>query len=391
MRVSLVPISALHVAICFVILCCHGLFNQHALAGPFEEAQAAYEQQDFATVLKLMKPLAEANEASAQTTLASLYEFGLGVPQDFKAAAQWYRRAAEQGQPDAQLRLGTLLTEGVGVTRDNQQASIWLEKAAEQNHAEAQYLLALQIENDLHPNYMPQNAVAWYVKSADQNYHEAQASLGVLYQDGTFVAQDYHKAREYYLKAAEQGNLRAQNNLGVLYTRGLGVVQDYDTGFSWYKQAATGGYGKAMRNLGVMYDNGFGVEQSDQEAIYWYRKATEKSRQQRSAGKNATPGQDTPPLSPTIGLSELKALASIGNGNAQFMLGSLYFSGDGVPQDYVYAYAWFNLASSGGINGANEKRNTILARMTPDQINEAQELARQWQSRIDNNTHGKKQ
>jgi TPR repeat protein len=64
---------------------------------------------------------------------------------------------------------------------------------------------------------------------------------------------------------------------------------------------------------------------------------------------------------------------------AQAYLGILYKRGEGVPQDYVQAHMWFNLAASHeNMSGAVELRDEIASKMTPAQIAEAQKLAREW-------------
>ena len=70
--------------------------------------------------------------------------------------------------------------------------------------------------------------------------------------------------------------------------------------------------------------------------------------------------------------------AEKGDASAQFSLGFMYELGQGVPQDYVQAYMWFNLAAAQGTRGAAEWREHIAARMTPAQIAEAQKLASEW-------------
>jgi uncharacterized protein len=70
--------------------------------------------------------------------------------------------------------------------------------------------------------------------------------------------------------------------------------------------------------------------------------------------------------------------ATKGNATAQFSLGFMYQKGLGVPQDYVRAYMWFDLAAAQGTKGAAEWREHIAARMAPEQIAEAQKLAREW-------------
>ena len=54
----------------------------------------------------------------------------------------------------------------------------------------------------------------------------------------------------------------------------------------------------------------------------------------------------------------------------------------GVPQDYVQAHMWSNLAASRLIGAIRDSliqsRDRVADLMTPDQIAEAQRLAREW-------------
>jgi TPR repeat protein len=56
----------------------------------------------------------------------------------------------------------------------------------------------------------------------------------------------------------------------------------------------------------------------------------------------------------------------------------MYAEGQGVPQDNVQAYMWFTLAGTAGDAANLKNRDLIAAKMTPDQIAEAQRLAREW-------------
>lgn len=91
--------------------------NGVAFAGPLEDAQAAFERGDYATALKLMKPLAAQGNAVAQTRLGIMYENGQGVPQDYDKAVKWYRLAATQGYATAQSNLGGMYLNGQPVRR----------------------------------------------------------------------------------------------------------------------------------------------------------------------------------------------------------------------------------------------------------------------------------
>ena len=73
-----------------------------------------------------------------------------------------------------------------------------------------------------------------------------------------------------------------------------------------------------------------------------------------------------------------RPLAEQGNPSAQNNLGVMYAIGNGIPQDYVEAHKWANLAAAQGNKVAEKFMDSIAARMTSDQIAEAQRLAREW-------------
>lgn len=78
-----------------------------------------------------------------------------------------------------------------------------------------------------------------------------------------------------------------------------------------------------------------------------------------------------------------RPLAEKGNADAQFNLGYMYANGQGVPQDYVQAHMWVNLAASRETDpelrsAAVKARDSLAAKMTREQIARAQQLARDW-------------
>lgn len=79
---------------------------------------------------------------------------------------------------------------------------------------------------------------------------------------------------------------------------------------------------------------------------------------------------------------ELQA-ANQGDCSAQYNLGKMFEYGDGVPQDYVRAHMWFNLAGSSALDAkvrkrAAKSRGDLATKMTLEQIAEAQQMAREW-------------
>ncbi len=77
-------------------------------------------------------------------------------------------------------------------------------------------------------------------------------------------------------------------------------------------------------------------------------------------------------------LSEWRPLAEQGLAQAQSILGYMYGRGEGVPQDYVAAHMWSDLAGAQGDIAGVVVRDSVAEEMTAAQIMEAQRLAREW-------------
>lgn len=181
----------------------------------------------------------------------------------------------------------------------------------------------------------------------------AQAQLGDWYADGFGpFTQDHSEAARWWQIAARGGDAHAQLMLAHSYFQGRGVEQDYRVAAHWYARAEEQGSlpGLAALRLAFMYEHGLGIEQDDFIALGWYRRAAED-----------------------------------GFLSAMIELGDRYAEGWTVPQDYVQAHKWFNLAGSGAAasdealrDRAIHARERVAAAMTPEQIAEAQRLAREW-------------
>ena len=108
---------------------------------------------------------------------------------------------------------------------------------------------------------------------------------------------------------------------------------------------ALNGNADAQYNLGIMFASGLGVIQDYNEAVKWFRLSS-----------------------------------SQGNAQAQEIYGLMYASGRGVTQDYVRAHMWLNISASSGYKNAEANLDIVAKKMTPTQIEKAQEMARRCQS-----------
>ena len=152
---------------------------------------------------------------------------------------------------------------------------------------------------------------------------------------------DYAAELKITRPLALKGEAWAQTYLGDSYADGKGVAKNDAEALRWYRLAAAQGYANALFNLGTMYANGQGVLQDYAEAVKWYRLAA---------------AQGFP-----LALSNL---------------GVMYFKGQGVLEDDTKAHALFNLATTKGDANAIKNRDLVAKFMTPQQIADAQKLAR---------------
>ena len=154
---------------------------------------------------------------------------------------------------------------------------------------------------------------------------------------------NYATALREWQPLAEQGQAVAQYQLGLLYANGQGVTKDDAKARQWYEKAAVQGHAEAQVNLGILLMYARGGQQDYKMAVYY-----------------------------------LRLSANQGNDLAQRRLGQMYERGDGVPQDYVKAYMWYSLGAAHGMEAGARLRDALAKRMDPDQIAEAQKLAREW-------------
>jgi TPR repeat protein len=122
--------------------------------------------------------------------------------------------------------------------------------------------------------------------------------------------------------------------------------EDYVTGLRIYRQWAEKGSLPAQTMVGAFYLKGIGGVSADPaEAAKWVKKAAEQ-----------------------------------GEPSAQILLSSMCREGTGVAQDPVQALMWLILASN-GTPEAKDLRTAQEKDMSPEQIEQARQMARDWKPR----------
>ena len=133
------------------------------------------------------------------------------------------------------------------------------------------------------------------------------------------------------------------------------AIADKDSALRAYER---GDFGKAVHEwralankddpeaefrLAGMYERGEGTPARLDQAASWYRKA-----------------------------------AYQGHGQAQYAFGLLLEQGKGIAQDYVLAHVWLKLATLTNEDKAHDQLEQLTAKMTPEQIAEAQRVVKEW-------------
>jgi TPR repeat protein len=72
--------------------------------------------------------------------------------------------------------------------------------------------------------------------------------------------------------------------------------------------------------------------------------------------------------------------AELQNSTAMYLLGQMYWKGDGLKPDKVKAYTWMWLAASAAVPGAREDVDRLTQQMQDKDVADAQKNARKWAS-----------
>jgi hypothetical protein len=143
------------------------------------------------------------------------------------------------------------------------------------------------------------------------------------------------------LKLADTNDAIAEYELARMYANGYGVAKSLPDEQKWLERAARHGNAQAQYEYGVALRDGHGTVQDYEQARKWMQLAAEGS-----------------------------------NGPAQLALGVMYRTGLGIPVDNVKAYVWLNVAAAQGVPGATAARDTVLPRLSPTELQEAQAESR---------------
>lgn len=218
--------------------------------------------------------------------------------------------------------------------------------------------------------------------SYSQNLVENFDKAGEAFSRG-----EYAEAFRHWKVLADLGHAKSQYNIGNMFEKGRGVTKDYKVAVKWYRLAADQGLAAAQYNLGLCFELGKGVEQNNSVAEEMYSLAAKQGlpEAQISLGSMYDKAKDY-----KVAVKWYRLAAEQGRGIAQTNLGVHYALGEGVKQNSLYAYMWFNTALYTINNPSQHRRvltyiNMITEKMTSAEISEGKKMVREC---VKNNYRG---
>lgn len=209
---------------------------------------------------------------------------------------------------------------------------------------------------------------------------DAAFYLGRMFELGLGTQADMKRAAGLYQLASDKNSALGQNRLALVYIRGeAGVLQDYSQAVGILKKASKSDNADALFNYAVMFEKGWGVKADMKQAVKWFTKAAEKNHigaQNKLAlayrdGTGVDKNQEK-------SLRWFTEAAAQNNPLALFEMANAFEQGEHRPAKQGTAYMLFNLAAAAGLQQAAQRRDNILSKLSSDDVNKYQKLARAW-------------
>jgi TPR repeat protein len=182
-------------------------------------------------------------------------------------------------------------------------------------------------------------------------FSNLQASGAVEQCKKLFDEAQYQQALAPCLESGKSGHLDSQSILGELYDRQSNSKETY----FWWIRAANAGYIPARNQLALKFYYGGSVFGPEEGWRQDYSRAYSIWRED----------------------------AQKGHPHAQFMVADMYFKGQGVRQDNVEAWIWFNLALDQGYKLAGDSLVELTRKMSTEQKQRAQEQIDTYRQRVE--------
>ncbi|QCE32803.1 sel1 repeat family protein [Acetobacteraceae bacterium] len=287
------------------------------------------------------------NEASMYM-LGAMYALGHGVPVDISKRNDLWQKAAAQKEERAQRMLGKSYLEGDGLPQDNKKGIMFLRQAAENGDAESAMLLANMYHEGVVFPQEDAKALAYWQIALDKGDEHARKFIVRAYQEGTGVPKDDQKAEALLTEGLEKGSPDIEYAYGSSMLEAAESPEEEADAAQWIKKAAQQNNFFAEQKLADLYARGQGVPQNPEAAEKWQQKADKILKEAAKEGsvsalKDLASGNLKE--NPKKAMKDYRKAAKQGDAEAQYMLGVLYFRGQGLRRNPRMAAVWWKKAA----------------------------------------------
>jgi TPR repeat protein len=312
------------------------------------------------------EPVARASIENHQRTRGATFGlrelFTVFSAEDFRYAAdpamrqeQWRQRAdrlldeARSGNPVAMAAASHLYRYGFALQKNPEESLKWAMEAAEAEHPAGWYVLSKLFQEGLGVPKNPAAAAKYLALAYESGFapalvDTATSRLSVAQPS----ARDVESSSADLERASSDGYAGAKANLAILLTGAFAAVRaDPPRAFRLTQEAANEGIAPAMLNLFRMYWMGFPPATAVNLALarQWLIKAAETGYPQAQYILSVALHQTGEHASVDIGLPKdtqaalrwAGLAASQGNQDANYLLGTIYERGEGVPREPALA------------------------------------------------------
>ncbi|MBL1143193.1 MAG: sel1 repeat family protein [Proteobacteria bacterium] len=397
-----------------------------------QAGRRALANGDYDEAYRQFQPLAETGDSEAQSHLGSLYYVGKGIPKDLQLAYNWYKKSADQGNVDSQYSIGNMYLLGEGVEQSNSEATKWYALASEQGHTAAknnlkslEKLEALNRENQSKLDAIAAEQKAKEEKSKPELITEPEeiASIedvavekeAVLSSDIDIVSTDNSEPVKsespgFFDRLFGNDGEEKKEDIALQTTDEITIVADTDepeiseeiitndTEEEKVKEVAIESVETLATNdkaINVSEDSSSVVEEEPEsnekpEGLFGFlgdvfsSDKKEESNEDIAMLEKETTEQGMDNIDETVSeeiaeiteAERLRPLATQGDADAQYQLGTLYYSGKDVKQDYSQAALWYRRAAQQGSVDAQYSLGNMF--LMGEGIVQDDEQAAQW-------------
>lgn len=228
---------------------------------------------------RLFRKAMAKNVFSVKESLATCYQFGIGVDVDHVQAFQFYNEAFHGGIPFCTVHLANCYDLGIGVKQDPKEATKIYKKCMDRGAWEREFVggyygLRMVCGHGIQKSVTRGKEIIFESTKSDSSY--GGYALGECYRYGLGVSKDKEKARKLYLKAVRSGKgvvgvVDSYLALASMFENGEGFHVNISLAHKYYMEAANRLSPEAQWKVALALESGVGMHENIQRSVFYFR------------------------------------------------------------------------------------------------------------------------